>query len=260
MDGLRAGKPMNKRVAAVIPAFQAEPWIGQVASLTLEIVPHVLVVSDGSVDGTADRARETGSEVMVLPFNQGKGAALRHAFGSLFRRGFEAAVTLDADGQHVPGDIPKLIDAWLHGADLVLGSRDHAFADMCRLRRMSNRISSRLISIAAGRRVADVQTGFRIYSRNLIEATGFPESRFDAESAVVVRAARLGFRITAVPISLNYTDGRTTSHYRPFVDSVRIARSVMRARLEFLRGRKRYHEQRRPFTDSGDRPPAGVGQ
>jgi glycosyltransferase involved in cell wall biosynthesis len=238
---------MKERIAAVIPAFQAEPWIGQVASLTLEIVPDVLVVSDGSVDGTADRARETGAEVMALPFNQGKGAALRHAFDSLFQRGFEAVVTLDADGQHVPGDIPKLIDAWRHGADLVLGSREHAFAEMCRLRRTSNWTSSRLISVAAGRRIADVQTGFRIYSRNLIEATGFPESRFDAESAVVVRAARLGFRIAAVPISLKYTDGRATSHYRPFVDSVRIARAVMRARLEFLPGRKRYREQRRPY-------------
>jgi hypothetical protein len=107
---------------------------------------------------------------------------------------------------------------------------------MSRVRRNSNRWSSRLISIAAGRQVHDVQTGFRVYSKTLLDATGFPENRFDAESAVLVRAARRGFRIDAVPIELGFVDGRATSHYRPIVDSLRIARSVIRARFEPVRG------------------------
>ena len=81
-------------------------------------------------------------------------------------------------------------------------------------------------------KLSDVQTGFRLYTRRLVEATGFPEARFDAESAVVVRACRRGFRIATVPVRLGFADGRTTSHYRPLVDSLRIARSVMRARLD----------------------------
>jgi len=80
-----------------------------------------------------------------------------------------------------------------------------------------------------------VQSGFRLYSRNLIAEIGFPESRFDAESAVVVRAARAGYRIAVVPIALGFADGRTTSHYRPVVDSLRIASAVTRARFEARR-------------------------
>jgi hypothetical protein len=101
---------------------------------------------------------------------------------------------------------------------------------MSRLRRTSNRLSSMVISLVAGARLGDVQSGFRLYHRRVIERTGFPESRFDAESAVVVRAARRGLRIVSVPVRLGFADGRLTSHYRPIVDSLRIARAVARAR------------------------------
>jgi hypothetical protein len=76
-----------------------------------------------------------------------------------------------------------------------------------------------------------VQTGFRLYTRGLIERTGFPEDRFEAESAVVVRAVRLGLRVVTTPVRLGHADGRATSHYRPIVDSLRIASAVIRARL-----------------------------
>jgi hypothetical protein len=100
------------------------------------------------------------------------------------------------------------------------------------VRRASNSLSSSVISWVAGRTLTDVQSGFRWYSRRLIERTGFPEPRFEAETAVVVRAARYGFRIVFVPIELGFADGRTTSHYRPIVDSLRIAGAVVRARVE----------------------------
>ena len=95
----------------------------------------------------------------------------------------------------------------------MLGTRDHLFAEMVAARRVANRLSSWAISWAAGQPLSDVQTGFRLYTRRLVEATGFPETRFDAESAVVVRAARRGFRIVTVPVRLGFADGRTTSHY-----------------------------------------------
>jgi hypothetical protein len=103
---------------------------------------------------------------------------------------------------------------------------------MSRLRRASNRLSSRAISIVAGTRLADIQTGFRLYTKPLIAATGFPEPRFEAESAVVVRAARRRFAIVTVPVDLGFADGLATSHYRPIVDSLRIAGAVVQARFE----------------------------
>ena len=218
------------RVAAAIPAYDAAHSVGSVVARTRAVIEDVLVIDDGSIDGTAVAARAAGAEVYVFPENRGKGAALRAAFGILFSRGFAAVVTIDADGQHLPEETPRLLAA-APGADLVLGTRDHLFAEMGAVRRLSNRLSSRAISWAAGQAISDVQTGFRLYTRQVIDRTGFPEPGFEAESAVLVRAVRLGLRVTTTPVRLGHADGRGTSHYRPVLDSLRIAAGVLRARF-----------------------------
>jgi glycosyltransferase involved in cell wall biosynthesis len=222
------------RAAVAIPAYQAAPSVGQVVRGALAVLPEVLVVDDGSADATAEEARKAGARVISLPANRGKGAALAAAFKELFTQDYDGVVTLDADGQHLPEEIPKLLAAAEGGADLVLGVRDHLFGEMSGVRRAANRISSRAISLAAGQPLTDIQTGFRYYSRSLFESVGFPEARFEAESAVVVRAARRGFKVATVPVRLGFADGRTTSHYRPLLDSLRIAGAVIRVRLEML--------------------------
>ena len=219
------------RIAVAIPAYDAVHTVGAVVTRALALVPDVLVIDDGSTDGTADAARAAGAEVHRVPENRGKGNALREAFAILFARGFAAVITVDADGQHVPEEIPRLLAA-APDADLVLGTRDHLFAEMSPTRRTANRLSSQAISLAAGRRISDVQTGFRLYTKALIDRTGFPEARFEAESAVVVRAVRCGLRVTTTPVRLAKADGRASSHYRPLVDSLRIAGAVVRARFE----------------------------
>ncbi|HEX9944633.1 MAG TPA: glycosyltransferase family 2 protein [Thermoanaerobaculia bacterium] len=224
---------MTLRVAAAIPAYQAAPSVGGVVRGVLRLLPEVLVIDDGSTDATAEEARRAGARVLSFAENRGKGAALAAAFQDLFGRGFDGVITLDADGQHLPEEIPKLLAA-AESADLVLGIRDHLFAEMSTVRRASNRLSSKAISFAAGQCFTDIQTGFRFYSRRLVETVGFPEARFEAESAVVVRAARRGFKVITVPVRLGFADGRTTSHYRPLLDSLRIAGAVTRARLEML--------------------------
>jgi hypothetical protein len=218
-------------LAALIPAFQAEPWIADVVRRSRAQLETVLVVDDGSRDQTARRAQDAGAEVVRHPSNRGKGAALRTGFAILLARGFAGIVTLDADGQHLPEEIAKLEAAWRSGAHLVLGARDHLFAGMSPLRRFSNTLSSRAISLAAGRSLSDVQTGLRVYDRALLEHVPVRGDRFEAESGMVVAAARAGFRIASVPTDLGFVDGRHTSHYRPVVDSLRIARAVLGARM-----------------------------
>jgi len=226
-------KPTDPRPAVTIPAYQAEPFIDDVVRRTRTMVDDVLVVDDGSTDGTARIAEAAGARVIRHRCNLGKGRALKTAFDELFGRGHTTVVTLDADGQHLPEEIPVLVEAaGARDAALVIGSRERLYSEFHPVRRASNRCSSYLISAVAGQALADVQCGFRLYERALIEATGFPELRFEAESAVVVRAIRRGFRVIAVPVELGFADGRRTSHYRPVVDSLRIAGAVTRARLE----------------------------
>jgi glycosyltransferase involved in cell wall biosynthesis len=219
-----------KNYVAAIPAYQAALTVGDVVGRTRAILPRVLVVDDGSTDGTAQEAERAGAEVHRLSTNRGKGAALLAAFEKLFIEGADAVVTLDADGQHLPEEIPRLLSA-APSADLVLGTREHLFSEMSTVRATSNRLSSRLISLVAGCWVPDVQTGFRRYSRRLFATTGFPEAHFDAESAVLVRAARSRMEIATVQVRLGIANNGANTHYRPVVDSVRIARAVFCARF-----------------------------
>ncbi len=219
------------RTVAIIPALDAERTIADVVARTLALVPCVVVVDDGSSDATGAVARAAGAHVLRHEANRGKGAALATGFAHALADGADGVATLDADGQHLPEELPKLLAAADAGADLVLGVRDGLFARMSALRRASNRISSRLISLVAGVPVPDVQTGFRWYRARLVDAVGMRESGFEAESAVVVRAARAGFRVVTVPVELAFADGRSTSHYRALADSLRIARAVWRARF-----------------------------
>lgn len=225
-------KPHNDSWAVLIPAYQAEATVAAVVQGCRELTPRVVVVNDGSTDQTAARAADAGAEVLHHSRNRGKGAALCTGFQHLFGQDLEFVLTLDADGQHLPSEMPRLFALPGGPHDLVLGVRSHLFTGMSRLRMYSNRLSSRAISFAAGQHLSDVQTGFRIYSRRLVRAVGFPETGFEAESAVVVRACRRGFSVVVTPVELAEVDGRSTSHYRPLVDSLRIARAVVGARFE----------------------------
>ncbi|MEL7060060.1 MAG: glycosyltransferase family 2 protein [Acidobacteriota bacterium] len=221
------------RTVAVIPAYQAADTVGPVVAVARRVVSRVVVVDDGSRDDTGAVARDAGAQVLRCEENGGKGAALRRAFDLLLSESVEEIVTVDADGQHAPTEIPKLVAARRRsGAHLILGTRTHLYAEMSRPRRLANTLSSRAISATFARVMLDVQTGFRLYTAELLRSTGFPEPRFGAESAVVVRALRCGLRIESVPIDLAEADGRRTSHYRPVVDSLRIFRATARARFE----------------------------
>jgi glycosyltransferase involved in cell wall biosynthesis len=228
--------PSRHSWAALIPAYQAGATVADVVRGCVEIAPRVVVVNDGSTDLTATRAAEAGAEVLHHALNRGKGAALSTGFQHLFGQGMDFVLTLDADGQHLPSEMPRLFGLEGGPHDLVLGVRSHLFTGMSRVRRYSNRLSSRAISFAAGQYLSDVQTGFRLYSRRLVDAVGFPETGFEAESAVVVRACRRGFSVVVTPVELAEVDGRSTSHYRPLADSLRIARAVVGARFEHSGG------------------------
>lgn len=220
---------MTRRVAALVPAYQAAAHLGEVLMRlqALPSPPHVLVVDDGSRDATAEVARQFGVRVHSFAANRGKGHALLAGFELL--RDFEAVVTLDADGQHPPECLPSLVEAAERGADLVLGRRAIG-GDMPPARRFANRFSSAWVSAIAGQRISDSQCGYRLYRREVLARTPVRASRYEVETEMAVRAARLGFRVAEVEIPTVYGD--ETSHLSPTRDVPRIVGMLVRLSFE----------------------------
>jgi glycosyltransferase involved in cell wall biosynthesis len=220
---------VSLRVAALVPAYQAAAHLGEVllGLRALPAPPHVLVVDDGSRDATAEVARQFGAEVLSFAANRGKGFALLAGFAAL--ADFDAVVTLDADGQHPPGCVPAFVSAAEAGADLVLGTRAIT-PDMPPMRRFANRFSSAWCTAIAGQRIADSQCGYRLYGRALLRATPVRASRYEVETEMAVRAARLGFRLAEVAVPTVYGD--ETSHLSLTRDVPRIVAMMVRLALE----------------------------
>ena len=223
---------MSARVGVVIPALQAAPTIAAVVRDALTQVPAVVVVDDGSTDVTSANAQAAGAFVIRHPLNRGKGGALKTGFAHAVENGLDAVITIDADGQHLPSEIPKFLEEWnTRKPDLIIGSRDHLFEQMLFRRRMANRFSAAMISTFAGARIGDSQSGFRLYSRRLLQEVPITSNGFDYESEIIVRAGRGGYMVESIPIELGFVNGISTSHYKPIKDTLRIAWTVTRARF-----------------------------
>ncbi len=220
------------RITAIVPAYQAEGTVADVVRETGRFVDDVIVVDDGSTDRTAARAEETGAALLRLGRNRGKGAALRAGFARVLESGAYAAVTLDADGQHDPAEIPKLVALWRSaGAGIAIGSRLHLQDGMIPVRQFGNRFADRAISFFSGVPVSGTQSGFRLYDAGVLRALRLSGTGYELESEVLVKAARAGFRVLSTPVALRRVEGSGTSHFRPWRDTARICVRVVASRL-----------------------------
>lgn len=199
-------------ILALIPAYNEAERIMDVLTKTREYLP-VLVVDDGSRDETAAKAEAAGATVLRQHPNQGKGAALRRGFQYALENGYEAVLTLDADGQHDPAEAPKFIERFAEKrADLIIGYR--SFEQMPLVRRISNTFGTALFSWATGTPILDNQSGYRLLSRRMIEAllTGL-EAGFEFEMEQIVVCMERGYQLDWVPIRTIYAG--EASHIRP---------------------------------------------
>lgn len=219
------------RILALVPAYTEAPRVAAVVRGAAAHLP-VLVVDDGSSDGTAEVAESAGAEVLRQRPNQGKGAALRAGFRLALERNCAAVVTLDADGQHDPAEIPRFLDASrAAGADLIVGRRD--FARMPPVRRVANTLGGLVFSWAIGRRIADNQSGYRLVSARLMSLLiDSAEDGFAFEVEMIAVCVREGWPIEWVPISTIYAGEpshiRPLAHARSFWRAVRDARRIVR--------------------------------
>jgi glycosyltransferase involved in cell wall biosynthesis len=227
-------------LVAVVPAFEAERTLGEVVSgIRAAGVARVLVVDDGSRDATTGIAERAGAQVLRHPANRGKGAALWTGFRAAQRLGARAVVTLDADGQHDPADIPRLAAA--HDAErhaVVIGVRALTAAAMPARSRLGNHVSTFFLRCLTGRELSDSQSGFRIYPIELISRMTPRARRFDAETELLLAAISWELPIVEVPVRTIYREGGAT-HFRNIRDTSRIVTLVLgwlvRQRLPVLR-------------------------
>jgi glycosyltransferase involved in cell wall biosynthesis len=221
-----SGAPAQS-ILALIPAYEAEPYVGDVVKTARTFLP-VLVVDDGSKDRTSDRGREAGAEVVRQEPNQGKGAALQRGFRWALEQGYGAVLTLDADGQHDPAEIPKFLETYAKThADLIIGARD--FSQMPFVRRLSNTTARFAFSWAMGRTIRDNQSGYRLLSRRLIEdVLSSREAGFEFEMDMIVRCVRDGYNLDWVNIRTIYGD--QGSHIKPIDHVVQFFRMIRNTR------------------------------
>jgi putative flippase GtrA len=224
---------MTGPVVVLVPAYQPDVRLTALLSSIARLDPSVqlLVVDDGSGPASAPAlaaARELGATVLHHESNRGKGAALRTGLAYVAASAPGAGVvTADADGQHLPEDVVRVVSRVRAGAPMVLGVRDFGGADVPLRSRVGNRTSALLVRVATGRSLADTQTGLRGFAADLLPwLLTVAGDRFDHELRVLLQATRRGMVIEQVPIATVYLAGNDSSHFRPVQDSIRVYRPL----------------------------------
>jgi glycosyltransferase involved in cell wall biosynthesis len=220
--------PSAASYAALVPALDGAATIGDVVRGALRRLDCVLVVDDGSTDATAAEARAAGAELLSHGENLGKGAALVSGLRYLRERGFTHAVSLDADGQHLPDEIPNLVEeSEAHPQALVCGARQIE-TEVAPIKRLGNEFANLWVRIATGRDLGDTQCGFRVYPIGATLGLGSTGQRFDFETEVLIRAVRAGIEVRSVPIRVYYPPPEVrVSHYDKVWDTLRIIEAVV---------------------------------
>ncbi len=200
---------MNKlenrnNIVAVIPFFNESSTINQIVNDTLQYVDCVIAVDDGSTDDSSSKI-PGNINITLLKFkvNRGKGFALREGLNEGVKKGYTQLITIDADFQHKPDEIPLLIYE-LNNYDIVIGNRLNNLVNMPLHRRMSNKITSFLLSLKTGEKIIDSQCGFRAYRVEVIKNIKTVKNGYDAESEIIIKASRKGYKIGFTDISTIY--------------------------------------------------------
>ena len=223
-------EPIVSHTAVVVPAFNAARHLEAVVRETSRFVPlsRIIVVDDGSVDETHEKAARSGAVVLRHAENKGKGIALNTGIVAALEMGSAFAITLDADGQHDPREIPRFLEKELEtDADIIVGNRMADRKNMPDDRVFANRVTSWFVSLRAGVHIPDSQNGYRLIKTSLYNTLKIRAKRYAAESEILIRAGKRGAKIEWVPVKTIY--GSETSSVHPVVDTVRFLRMAVRS-------------------------------
>ncbi|MDI6807602.1 MAG: glycosyltransferase family 2 protein [Candidatus Eisenbacteria bacterium] len=221
---------MRQKVGVLIPSYNAGESLRKIAERACSVAgrENVVVVDDGSTDGSVHGLEDSGVKVLTHEKNKGKGAALITGFNYFLSKNYDGVVTMDSDGQHDPSYITSLIEeAARTGAEIVIGTRSKRKSAMPIHRRVGNAIGSLLISLAARAWVPDSQSGFRFLSKDVLSAVKLKTKRYETESELIIKASRMGFKLGTVPIPTVYASEK--SMMNPMLDSGRICFLALRS-------------------------------
>jgi glycosyltransferase involved in cell wall biosynthesis len=207
-------------VDALIPAYNEAATIAAVVRGVRPLVDRVIVVDDGSTDGTAEAARQAGAVVVGMERNQGKGAAIREGLRTALAGSCSHVLFLDGDLQHEPAEAAGLLTvAARTGADLVIGERQFDRGKMPASRYHANRLGSLVLSWFVGTTVRDTQCGFRVFAADALRQLPLKGQGYEIETEMLVKLRRRGGRIASAPVSAVY--GTARSKLRPVRDTTR---------------------------------------
>ncbi len=199
----------KNNIAAVIPFYNERRTIKEVVINTLKYVDKIFAVDDGSTDESASEIIDIENVHLIeITKNKGKGFALKRGFESAVLEKFDYVVTLDADLQHNPDEIPALISE-IENYDIVIGNRLKNLKDMPPQRKLSNKLTSFLLSVKTGQKILDSQCGFRVYRADVIKNVSTKENGFEAETEILIKSAKAGFKIGFAGVSTIYGDEKS---------------------------------------------------
>ncbi|MEZ2742246.1 glycosyltransferase family 2 protein [Paenalcaligenes hominis] len=214
----------------VIPAYNEVRTIRTLVQRVLTHCPRIIVVDDGSTDGTCNQLEQLPIIILTNTLNQGKATSLRLAFKYALEHGAKCIITMDGDGQHNPNDLPRLLAVWRAWPNsIVIGSRLHDKINIPTKRYYANRTACFWISWASGHAIADTQSGFRVYPEQVMRlaiSSKVKSLGFVFESEILIKAAQQGWRTVGVPIEGHYPKDARPSHFRPVADISKIVLMV----------------------------------
>ncbi|HEY95442.1 MAG TPA: glycosyltransferase family 2 protein [Dehalococcoidia bacterium] len=199
-------KKTQTKVIIGLPAYNEARTIAGVVLQAKEYGDTVIVVNDGSIDNTAKIARLAGAEVVEHGKNKGYGAAIQTILAEAGRRNADILVIIDADAQHNPNEIPRLIDAVKSGSDVVIGSRESQKDVIPSYRRFGQSILAKFTNIAARQNLTDTESGFRAYSRKAIAEMELTQQGMAISAEIISEASHKGLKISEVPITVSYDE------------------------------------------------------
>jgi len=218
------------KICVLIPAYNAQETLGSVLKKIEPLKMDTLVVNDGSSDETKRVASENGAQLLEHSLNLGKGAALQTGFQYILQKDYQVVITLDADGQHDPSEIPSLLKIFQNvKPDILIASRAAEFGKMTFLRRFWNRLGVKAVARLCHSDITDSQSGFRLIRTKVLKEVDFSTSRFETELELLIKACKKGFSVLSVPINTQQVDGTGSSHFRPVADTWLVCKIFLRS-------------------------------